>query len=312
MISKVWTLASSWTAKSSPLRAAVALLTMTIAGGSLAAQAPVNLTQARLAYQAAELEAEAARLAFEARDHQWTEVMDSITASRDRGDDEMRATWFAQAETLAGARSAARERLEEQSRLVRDRGGRFATLLDQEIERLVQAADTASALSFRNINAIVGDLEVERDQLVRESTANVQDVALASISIDPIDGPDDILAKAELLEYRAQQADENILDIDNQLGTLRQRERFDRSRRDNLSELGRFDDNRLPVGPAGRGPDPDPVVSVAPADSVAVDWPRTLEDQIEGLERLRRDLVSFRDQLRARATSWRSVAGADG
>ncbi len=299
------------TSGSSQLRAVVVLSAVTAAGGSLAAQTPANLTQLRLDYQAAEHEAEAAELAFEARDGRWAEVMDSITASRARGDDEVRARWFAQAEALAGARSAARERFEERARIAQDTGALLAALLDQEIERLVAAADTASPLGFRNINAIVGDLEIEWDRLVRESTSTVQAVALSSISIDPIDGPDDILAKAELLEYRGQQADENIRDLDDQLGTLRERERFNRSRRDNLSELGRFDDNRLPVGPAGRGPDPDPVVSVAPSDSTVVEWPRTLEDQIQGLERLRQDLVSFRDQLRARAVSFRSVAGVD-
>ena len=237
--------------------------------------------------------------------------MDSIAAARIRGDEEGRTQWFARAEALADARSTAAERYEGLVGAAQTAGGRYATALDQEIGRLVVAADTASALTFRDINAIVGDLGVERDQLVRESTVTVQAVALSSITIDPIDGPDDILAKAELLEHRARQANVNILDIDEQLGTLRERERFNRSRRDNLSELGRFDDNRLPVGPAGRGPEPDPVIGVTPGDSTAIGRPRTVEDQIRGLEGLRRDLVGFRDQLMARAGSFRNVAGED-
>lgn len=293
------------------LAAVGALCAATAMARGLAGQAPPNIAQARLAYQATVSEAEAARLSLEARDGQWTEVMDSLAAIRARGDDARLTQWFARAETLAGARSTAAERFEERTGAAQAAGGLLAAVLDQEIERLVAASDTASAGSFRDINAIVGDLEIERDQLVRESTVTVQVVALSSITIDPIDGPDDIIAKAELLEHRARQANENILDIDDQLGTLRERERFNRSRRDNLSELGRFDDNRLPVGPAGRGPDPVPVVGVAPGDSSAARRPRPIEDQIRGLERLRSDLESFRDQLSARAVSFRNVAGED-
>ncbi len=277
----------------------------------LSGQTPPNLSQIRLDYQSAVSEAEAARFALEARDGQWTEVMDSIAAARTGGDEAGRTRWFVRAEALADARSTAAERYEERVQAAQDAGGLLAAVLDQEIERLVVAADTASAVTYRGINAIVGDLEVERDQLVREGTMVVQAVALSSITIDPIDGPDDILAKAELLEHRARQANDNIADIDEQLRTLGERERFNRSRRDNLSELGRFDDNRLPVGPAGRSPDPAPVVGVTTGDSTATQRPRTLEDQIRGLERLRGDLVGFRDQLTARATSFRNVAGED-
>ncbi len=282
-----------------------------IVPGGLSGQTPATLSQVRLDYQAAVSEAEAARFAFEARDGQWTQVMDSIAATRARRDEEGRTQWFARAEALADARSTAAERYEDRIGAAQSAGGRLAAVLDQEIERLVAAADTASALTYRDINAIVGDLGLERDQLVRESTVSVQAVALSSITIDPIDGPDDILAKAELLEHRARQANANILDIDEQLGTLRERERFNRSRRDNLSELGRFDDNRLPVGPAGRAPVPDPVIGVISGDSTAIQRPRTVEEQIRGLEGLRSDLVGFRDQLMARAGSFRNVAGED-
>ena len=296
--------------RSKPAAAGVLWITLLLPG-ALWGQVPPNLSQVRLAYQSTVSEAEAARFALEARDGQWTEVMDSIAAARARGDDEGRTQWFVRAETLADARSTAAERYEERIQAAQSAGGRLAAVLDREIERLVVAADTASPLTFRDLNAIVGDLEVERDQLVRESTLVLQAVALASITIDPIDGPEDILAKAELLEHRARQANENIADIDERLRTLGERERFNRSRRDNLSELGRFDDNRLPVGPAGRSPGPDPVLGVSPGDSTATQQPRLLGDQIRGLERLRADLVSFRDQLTVRAVSFRSVAGAD-
>ena len=294
------------------LAAVVALCTAFSAAGSLEGQSAPNLIQVRLDYQSTVSEAEAAGFAFEARDGQWTEIMDSIAAARIRGDDEGRTQWFARAEALAGARSTARERFEERTRAAQSAGGRLAAVLDREIERLVAAADTASPLAFRDINAVVGDLELERDQLVRESTVTVQAVALAAITIDPIDGPEDILAKAELLEHRARQANDNISDIDEQLVTLRERERFNRSRRDNLSELGRFDDNRLPVGPPGRGPGTDPLVGVAPGDSTTVQRPRPLEDQIRGLENLRAGLMRDRDQLRIRASRFREVAGEDG
>ena len=283
---------------------------LTLPGG-LFGQTPPSLSQVRLDYQSSVSEAEAARFAFEARDGQWAEVMDSIAAARARGDEARRTQWFARAEALAGARSTAAERYEERTRAAQGAGALLAAVLDREIERFVVASDTASALTFRDLNAIVGDLEVERDQLVRESTITVQAVALSSITIDPIDGPEDILAKAELLEHRARQANDNITDIDVQLGTLRERERFNRSRRDNLSELGRFDDNRLPVGPAGRGPGPDPVVGVSQGDSTSIQRSRTLEDQIRGLENLRTNLANFRDQLTARAVSFRNVAGED-
>ena len=293
------------------LTTVVALCAAITAPGTLSGQTPPNLSQVRLDYQSAVSEAEAARFAFEARDGQWTEVMDSIAAARAREDEAGRTQWFARAEALAGARSTAAERYEERTRTAQGAGGRLAAVLDQEIERLVAAADTASPLTFRNLNAFVGDLELERDQLVIESTVTVQAVALSSITIDPIDGLEDILAKAELLEHRARQTDDNIADIDEQLSTLRERERFNRSRRDNLSELGRFDDNRLPVGSPGRGPETDPVVGVAPGDSTTVQRLRTPEDQIRELQSLRADLVSFRDQLRARAVSFRDVAGVD-
>jgi len=293
------------------LTSVLALCVEMIVSAGLSGQTPSNPSRVRLDYQSAVSEAQAARFALEARDGQWTEVMDSIAAARARSDDVGRTQWFARAEGLADARSTAAERYEERAQVAQEAGTRLAAVLDQEIERLVMAADTAGASSFRNINALVGDLELERDQLVRESSVTVQVVALSSITIDPIDGPDDILAKAELLEHRARQADANIRDIEEQLVTLRERERFNRSRRDNLSELGRFDDNRLPVGPAGRGPDPDPVAGVAPGDSATVQASRTVEEQIRGLERLRTDLIRFRDQLRARAVTFRDVAGED-
>ena len=178
--------------RSKPAAAGVLWITLLLPG-ALWGQVPPNLSQVRLAYQSTVSEAEAARFALEARDGQWTEVMDSIAAARARGDDEGRTQWFVRAETLADARSTAAERYEERIQAAQSAGGRLAAVLDREIERLVVAADTASPLTFRDLNAIVGDLEVERDQLVRESTLVLQAVALASITIDPIDGPEDIL-----------------------------------------------------------------------------------------------------------------------
>lgn len=278
-------------------------------GAPAAAVAQANIQQVRLDHRAALSAADAAGFAFEAQDRRWTEAMDSIKAARARGDEDGLARAWARAEALQADRGSAIDRYEKMTREAQEAGVLLATVLDSEINRLVVAADTAGAATFQSISALVLDLEFERDRLERESTTAVQAVALASITIDPPDGPEDIIAKAQLLERRADQAEDLISLIDEELRTLRNRERLERSRRDNRSARERFDDTRLPTGTSSRSNMAEAREGVAASDSTAVQRPRTVEERIRGLENLRAGYVRDRDQLRARAASFRTVAG---
>lgn len=289
------------------LAAVVFFGAMLVAPAAAAAQA--NIQQVRLDHRAALSAAEAAGFAFEAQDRRWTEALDSIASAGARGDEDARDRARARAEALQAERRAAIDRYEQTTRKAQEEAAVLATVLDREINRLVAAADTASAGTFENISAIVLDLEFERDQLERESTTTVQAVALAQITIDPPDGPEDIIAKAQLLESRADKADDIIAGVDDELVALRNRARLQRARRDNQSARERFDDTRLPTGTSRRNSGTEAREGVAASDSTAVQGRRTVEDRIRGLESLRAELLSWRDQLRARAVSFRTVAG---
>jgi len=117
------------------------------------------------------------------------------------------------------------------------------------------------------------------------------------------------------LEYRADQHEARLEDVDDRLEVFRQDLQRNRRVSDFLSGLDRFGDTRLPVGSPGTqtNPPPDPEQLPPGADSLSVEVrPLTLDERIRSLEALRTELEERIEVIRDKAARFRARAGGGG
>ncbi len=239
----------------------------------------------------------------------WEEAYDSIQSAKRRGDDAALERAYATAHALSDDRSLAKQSEDSAATALTEAKRRLEGGLNRDIRRLELAMDTASVERQEELDLLIEALERELTDLQRDDQFQVQTAAIALITIDPIDLPEDIIAKAELLERRAQQAQETIDDLDGRLEELNDRLRRERRRRDSRRSIERFDDVRIPVGnPAQSASENSGDPGVAAGDSTAIQRPMSLEEEIRTLGELRRQFVQDRDEFLGRARSFRARA----
>ena len=273
--------------------------------GVLHGQASPMVVQLRLEYREALSTLEAAVAAFEVVDSRFNQALDELTVAKESGDENRLDRAYAAAQAAAPPIRVAMARVRERNEAAEEARARLGEGLEDELDRLYAGEDTVPIEVLADLRITIVDMENELDE-VRGSLVgfSVQPAIRAQLTIDPTDGPSDILNKADLLERRAARLTTNISEIDDRLEELRKRQRLQRARNTALAGVRLFDDSRVPVGPPGQAGAQTPPGGVgAPA--------QTIEEQIRGLEQFREPLVTLRDQILDRADQFRVLAGAE-
>lgn len=165
---------------------------------------------------------------------------------------------------------------------------------DELYEELTRTADERDrTLMLREI-AMLDD---DANRLTR--SVDILDDPFPEINIAPGDTPDDIRAKADLLERQAARHDGLLVDIQAQIELHERRLRHARMAQDFGADLSRFDDLRVPVGT------PD----AASEQSEGLTGPEELSQRLEELNRSREFLIERRDVALARAEEFRQRIG---
>lgn len=273
-----------------------------VPNGALHGQASPTVVQLRLEYREALSTLEAAVAALRVRESRFDQADDEVTVAKESGDEDRLDRAFAAAQAAAPPIRVAEARVREKNEAAEDARARLGDGLEAELDRLYAGEDTVPIEVLADLRITIVDMENELDE-VRGSLLGFafQPAILVQLRIDPTDGPNDILNKADLLERRAARHTTSISEIDGRLEGLRKRQRLQRARNTALAGVRLFDDSRVPVGPPGQaGSQTLPGRVVAPAD--------TIEEQIRGLEQLREQLVERRDQILEQAGQFRVLA----
>ncbi|GMR13084.1 MAG: hypothetical protein BMS9Abin29_1283 [Gemmatimonadota bacterium] len=298
-----------WLAPTSRRLMLAALVAVGLGGvppGALRAQSLPTVAQLRLEYQEAASTLEAAVAAFEVVESRFNQAIDELTVAKESGDEGRLDRAYASAQAAAPAIRVAEARVREKNEEAEEARARLGEGLEAELDRLYSAEDTVPIEGLADLRITIVDMENELDE-VRGSFVGfaVQPAILVQLRIDPTDGPNDILNKADLLERRAARHTANLSEIDGRLEELRKRQRLQRARNTALAGVRRFDDSRVPVGPPGQGSSQTPPGGV-------VEPAETIEEQIRGLEQVRERLVELRDEIIERAGQFRVRAGGKG
>jgi hypothetical protein len=178
-------------------------------------------------------------------------------------------------------------------------------IITVRLSELLEDMDAVSSAAQRNrLDVLWRDLRNELDALEAEGGEGfaLLPVVFPEVNFDPRDGPEDLEAKAEILERRAAVTDTIIRDVEDQIETLEDRIRIERQRRDFLAGTDRFDDVRAPGVPAR--PPGDPTVA-APDTAGVANRPRSLQERLADSGAYRDQLEAYRDQLLIRARQFR-------
>ena len=293
----------------------LATVAVTVAASFGAAQ-PVEaqtieqfVVQRRLEMGQARASHQAALAAFNVLDRQFSQALDEVRAARRSGDNARLERAYALAQDRSVPHRAQEARLTEAAAaLVRARLALIDALAGR-MEELVRNMDAVGSGEQRaRLNVLFMDHQRELQGLESEAadTFRIDPVVLPEIAFDPRDGPDELSAKAELLERRAADADSVIVDTDRRIQDLNRRVRIERQGRDFLAGAERFDDTRVPVVAAR----PTPGQRPASDSTVAGARPQTLEERIEALTQYRVQMEAYRDELRVRARQFRLRVGS--
>jgi hypothetical protein len=199
---------------------------------------------------------------------------------------------------------------------LREARSRLREALGRQLESLIQQIDSTQDESERlQLADILRDRNNWYLELRAEEDPETALEPMRDITISPSDSPRDIRRKAATLDYRADQNEDRLAEIDRRLEELREDQRRDRLVSDFLSGVERYGDTRLPVGTPGRvtTPPSDPGPLPVGADSLAVEGrPLTLEERIRDLEASRAEMVARIQVIREKAQRFRDLIGGEG
>ena len=252
-------------------------------------------------YRAAESAYNAALSARDLERDLLDDALDEVTEARQSGDQARYER------ALAIYQDQARE-LEQSERELTDAAGRLEQVrrsyllsvldeLDELYEELPQAPDARGRdLIGRRIDILLADA----NPLERPIDVDDND-PFPAINIEPGDTPDEIRAKADLLERYAAGYDLMVLDIDAQIELVEQRRRHARMVRDFGADLSRFGDLRVPMGrPEATSDNAEDLIGG-----------EELSQRLEELQQTREFVIERRDVARARAEEFRQRIGGE-
>lgn len=259
-----------------------------LGAGPLDAQETSSLAQIQARHESAVRNYDAAVTAAEAQRLLLDEELVRVNLARERRDDDA----LTQAHRRFQAESKELRRLEDTTRDAESalRQARQALLdgLDQarlalEAQLVATTDQRTTLLIYDRLQGVTSQYqELESESLVPPAAATAL-FSSGSIVFDDRDGRDELLAKAEILERRAQDADSLIAELDRRIERLQSRQRLERNRNDFLGGVERFGDTQLPA--IATRPESVREEGV-PADSTEIEGSLPLETQIEELRDL--------------------------
>jgi len=181
------------------------------------------------------------------------------------------------------------------------------------LEELLAQADTATnPVDQRALAAVVVDTGNRLAELRSLEDPPVTLEPEPDIFAEPRDSPSELRAKANILDLRALQYEEQHAYYDRMLGGLLRDQNLFRRSGDFLADRARFDNTPVPVGAPGSRTTtpPDQVPTPAGVDSLGVEGGvLTLEQRIEALETLKEEIIQRIETIRVRAQTLRRMAG---
>ncbi len=263
------------------------------------------LGELRLEYQGALSMHGAAQTALTLIDRQFNAALIEIDRARRARDDAGRSRALSDAQARTAPLADARNRVADAADSLRSvRQALIDVLIVRQVELIELAAAAPSAQQRRGFDNLLRVVSNELAAFEGDVEDDALDpVAMPDISVDPRDGPAEMLGKAQILERTAARVDTLILSIDNDISQLESRREMQRRHRDFIAGTGRFGDLRPPTGTTA-GTDP----AVQAADSTTVGGrPVTLDERIEAQRVYRRILLDQRNLLLFRARDFRAL-----
>lgn len=230
------------------------------------------------------------------------------------GDEAAMNAAYAETQRIAPQRRQQQRRVEEKAEELREARRRFLDATAQYLEDLLAQADTASdPVNQRALAVFVADTRNRITELRNLEDPQVTLQPEPEITAEPRDGPADLRSKANILEVRATQYEEQFAFNQRQLESLRRDQNLLRRSGDFLADRARFDDLTVPVGPPGSRTVTTPGQTEPPAaDSLGAEGGRpTLDERIQALEVLQAEIVERIQVIRVRAETLRRLAGGE-
>ncbi|HSG47594.1 MAG TPA: hypothetical protein VLA43_07285, partial [Longimicrobiales bacterium] len=189
-------------------RMLLALLASVCAMGGFAPRLSAQTTeqvveQRRLELQAARADFEAARSYFNVVERQFSSALEEVTRARRQGDEDALERAYALAQERSVPYRGGETRLTEAREALVNARQALIQILEVRLEQLVEQMDATSSSQQRaELDLVWRSLSSELQQLEAEAgdTFRLDPVVLPEVASDPRDTPDDILAKAGLLE----------------------------------------------------------------------------------------------------------------
>ena len=188
----------------------------------------------------------------------------------------------------------------------------YLNALDREEDAVHEAlAATDDPDEERRLHRRLADLRAEYREAEGEVEIERNLPPVPDLSVDPRDGPTELVHKARMLESRAQEYEAVIREIDGRIEALEERLRRDRALQDNMADLSRFDDVDVPVAPPTSGDSDDIARGVAPVgrldpslgDLSPAEVIAMLEEIRNRAESLRVEAVAQAEEFRDRVES---------
>jgi len=282
----------------------------------LEAQEPPNIRVLEPEYRNAQAAYEEAFTALEAMEGRFNQALEDLDSARAANNEAGSERAYALMLQLSGELGLQRRRVEEKAEELREaRAQLIEATRSWEDDLFEQLGSIQDPIQRAGLTAILEDVNNRRRELLSEEEPETVLEPMGDITINPTDSPRDILRKARSLEYRADQHEARLEDVDDRLEVFRQDLQRNRRVSDFLSGLDRFGDTRLPVGSPGTqtNPPPDPEQLPPGADSLSVEVrPLTLDERIRSLEALRTELEERIEVIRDKAARFRARAGGGG
>jgi hypothetical protein len=283
--------------------------------GSAVAQEELTLPELEGLYRGALAEYEGAFQVLEVLSSQSDRASLDFSAALAAGDEGAANRAYAETLRIAGLRRQAQRRVEEKVEELRVARERLLDATARSLEAFLAHADTASdPENQRVLTTFVTDTRNRLSELRALEDPPVTLEPLPNINAEPRDGPQDLRAKATILEVTARQYEDQRTYYQRQLQGLRRDQNLLRRTDDFLADFNRFDDPTVPVAPPGARtvPPPGQVQPPSGADSLGISGgPYTLEQRIQALELLLEEIPQLIQTVRVRAETLRRLAGGE-
>jgi hypothetical protein len=283
------------------------------APGSAQAQEELTLPELEGLYRSALANYTGAFEALEVVDRQVARASQVFNQAINAGDENAMNRAFAENQRLQAEKWRQERRVEETAEALRNIRERLVNATAVRLDEVLAQADTATdPVNARDLATLVVDFQNRLTELRFQEDPPVSLEPEPDITAEPRDSPAELRTKANILDFRARQYEDQHDYYDRMLAGLLRDQSLLRRSNDFLADRARFDNTPVPVGAPGNRTTPPPgqVQPLPGADSLAMEGvPLTLDQRIELLEALKEDITERIESIRVKAADLRRMAG---